>query len=185
MPAGRIALVAAGLLLGAGALLLIVRGFHAVEAESAPGVAAADPAAAGPGAAAAGRGKAGEAPPPRWQSFMRQDEREMPARPVVRLARGLPSPFDRLYGRAGGGAARPEGPGLRLEGIAAGAQAVALISGHAVREGGTISGYRVVRIGRRAVTLAGPRGARLDLSLEVPRQLSVPPGSGGGRRGGR
>jgi hypothetical protein len=186
MPAGRIALVTAGLLLGAGALLLIMRGFHAVEAEPAPGVAAADPAAAGaagPGAAAAGRGKAGEAPPPRWQSFLRPDERETP-RPVVRLARGLPSPFDRLAGLAGGGA-RPESPGFRLEGIAAGAHAVALISGHAVREGGTISGYRVVRIGRSAVTLAGPRGARLDLALEVPRQLSAPPRSGGGRRGGR
>jgi hypothetical protein len=160
MSAARIALIAAGILIAAVGLVLVARGFRGAQAA----VAASEPAQTAGGALG---GRAQEPPPPRWQSFLRPDERATPPRPVVHLAQGVPNPFDRL---AGGGApaaraVRPENPGFRLEGIAAGAQAVALISGHALREGGTISGFRVVRIGRSAVTLAGPQGARLDLAM--------------------
>jgi hypothetical protein len=157
MSAGRIALIAAGLLIAVCGLVLIVRAFRGADAAAA----ASDPA---PAAGRAPRGRAQEPPLPKWQNFLRPDEPAAPARPVVHLAQGAPDPFDRL---AVGGArvARPENPGFRLEGISSGAQAVALISGHAVREGGTISGFRVVRIGRLAVTLAGPQGDRLNLAL--------------------
>ncbi len=161
MSAGRIVLIAAGLVVAAGGLILMMRGFRGVDVAAA----AADPAqTAGPAVG----DRAQEPPPPRWQSFLRPDDRATPPRPVVRLAKGVPNPFDRLAGGGGGGggrAARPENPGFRLQGISAGAQSVALISGHAVREGGMISGFRVVRIGRSAVTLAGPQGNRLDLAM--------------------
>ncbi len=106
--------------------------------------------------------------PPTWQSFIRPDRREAPPRPVVRFAEGLPSPFDRLPAAAG--KVRTEtvavgGPGLRVEGISFGANAVALLSGQAVRVGDTISGHRVVRIDRSAVTLLGP-GGRLELGFQ-------------------
>ena len=164
MSAGRIALVAAGLLIALCVGVLIARGFRGSEASAA----ASEPSQASQAAGSAPGGRPQEPPPPRWQSFLRPDERAAPPRPVVRLAQEAPNPFDRL---AAGGvrAARPENPGFRLEGIAGGARAVALISGHAVREGGTLSGYRVVHIGRSAVTLAGPQGARLDLALEAGR----------------
>jgi hypothetical protein len=163
MTAGRIALIAAGLVVAAGGLILMMRGFRGADVPAA----ASDPAQ--PAGDAVG-GRAQELPPPKWQSFLRPDERATSPRPVVRLAKGVPNPFDRLADGGGGGArvarvARPENPGFRLQGISAGAQSVALISGHAVREGGTISGFRVVRIGRAAVTLAGPQGDRLDLAL--------------------
>lgn len=158
MSAGRITLIAAGLLIAVFGLVLIVRAFRGADAAAA----AADPA---PAAGHAVRGRAQEPPPPKWQSFLRPDEPAAPPRPVVQLAQATPNPFDRLATGGGARAARPENPGFRLEGISAGAQAVALISGHAVREGGTISGFRVVRIGRSAVTLAGPQGNRLDLAL--------------------
>jgi hypothetical protein len=166
MRIGRIALVAAGLLIAAGAFILIVRGF------SGPG---AGPAAAGADARAAaapggGRGE-DKAPPPRWQSFLRSDERTAPPRPVVRFARGLANPFDRLA--SGGGPGKPAPPGFRLEGISTGERPLALLSGHEVREGDTISGFRVARIGRSGVTLTGPGGTRFDLAREVP--------AGGGR----
>jgi hypothetical protein len=161
MSAGRIALIAAGLLIAVCGLVLIVRAFRGADA-----AAAADPAQPA-GHAAGGRGQ--EPPPPKWQSFLRPDEHAEPPRPVVHLAQGAPNPFDRLATGGGARAARPENPGFRLEGISSGAQAVALISGHAVREGGTISGFRVVRIGRSAVTLAGPQGNRLDLALGAGR----------------
>ncbi|HEV7509247.1 MAG TPA: hypothetical protein VGS07_30505 [Thermoanaerobaculia bacterium] len=159
MSAARIAVVAVGLLLAAGALVLVVRGFSGTG--TAPAAAAAE--------ATAGGGREQEkAPPPRWQSFQRPDERVAPPRPVVRFAQGVPDPFNRPFNRPerrAEGVARPENPGFRLEGISAGAGAVALISGHAVREGETISGFRVVRIGRSGVALAGPQGAHLDLAL--------------------
>ncbi len=162
MSAGRIALIAAGLLIAVCGLVLIVRAFHVADA------AAADSAPA-PASNDAMRGRGQEPPPPRWQSFLRPDEQARPPRPVVHLARTAPNPFDRLATVGGARAAKPENPGLRLEGISAGAEAVALISGHAVREGGTISGFRVLRIGRSAVTLAGPRGNHLDLALGAGR----------------
>jgi hypothetical protein len=159
MSAARIALIAAGILIAAVGLVLVARGFRGAQAA----VAASEPAQTAGGAMG---GRVQEPPPPRWQSFLRPEERATPPRPVVRLAQGVPNPFDRLATGGGGArASRPENPGFRLEGIAAGAQAVALISGHALREGGTISGFRVVRIGRSAVTLAGPQGARLDLAM--------------------
>jgi len=160
MSARRIALIAAGLVVAAGGLILMMRGFRG----AAVPVAASDPAQTA-GDAVGSRGQ--EPPPPKWQSFLRPDGKATPSRPVVRLAKGVPNPFDRLADGGGGGGrvARPENPGFRLQGISAGAQSVALISGHAVREGGTISGFRVVRIGRSAVTLAGPQGNRLDLAL--------------------
>ena len=159
MSATRIAAVALGLLLAAGALVLVLRGLGG----TAP--VAAAPASAGPETPPAGsRTQEKESPPPRWQSFQRPDERVAPLRPVIHLAQEVPDPFKRPERRVGGGG-RPENPGFRLEGISAGAGAVALISGHAVREGETISGFRVVRIGRSGVALAGPQGARLDLAL--------------------
>ena len=167
MSAGRIMLIAGGLLTAAVAFFLVVRGFRGSETAAA----AADPAQTSQTAQTAGGaagGRAQEPPPPRWQSFLRPEEAAAPPRPVVHLAQAVPNPFDRLASLAvsgGARAARPENPGFRLEGIAAGARAVALISGHALREGGTISGFRVVRIGRSAVTLAGPQGARLDLAM--------------------
>jgi hypothetical protein len=158
MPAGRIALIAAGLLLAAGALFLILRGFSG----AAPEAPAAAPAAGG-----AKGDKPEKEPPPKWQSFMRPGERQTPRRPVVRLTGEMPNPFDRLA--AAGAVARTENPGLRLEGIsAAGGRPVALVSGHAVREGGTVAGFRVARIGRSAVTLAAPDGGRLELALGEP-----------------
>jgi hypothetical protein len=151
----RIVLVAAGLLLGVAALFLVARGFRgpAAGAAAAPDTEASE-----------GRGREGEkAPPPRWQSFLRPGESAAPPRPVVRFARGLPNPFERPQG-----APRPAAdPGFQLQGISTGARAVALVSGHAVREGDSLDGYRVVRIGRSAVTLAGP-GGRLDLALRAP-----------------
>jgi hypothetical protein len=165
MSAGRIALIAAGLLVAIGGLVLIVRAFRGADAAAA----ASDPVqAAGPTRG----GRAQEPPPPKWQSFLRQDGPAAPPRPVVHLAPGVSNPFDRLARLEGSvvvRVSRPENPGFRLEGISAGTQPVALISGHAVREGGMLSGYRVVRIGRSAVTLAGPRGARLDLALGMGR----------------
>lgn len=166
MSAGRIALIAVGFLIAAGALFLVVRGFRGAEAAPAAAAEAPEKTAAG------GRPEEKE-PPPKWQSFLRPDERKTPPRPVVRSVQDLPNPFDRLPNGGGGGdggdggesGAKPANPGFRLEGISVGAQTVALISGHAVREGDAISGFRVLRIGRSAVTLAGPQGARLDLAL--------------------
>lgn len=163
MSATRIAVVAVGLLLAAGALVLAMRGFSGSGSGAAPAAARAETTAGG----SSGR-EPEKAPPPRWQSFQRPDERVAPPRPVVHLAPGVPDPFARPFNRPerrAEGVARPENPGFRLEGISAGASAVALISGHAVREGETISGFRVVRIGRSGVALAGPQGARLDLAL--------------------
>ena len=161
MSTGRIVLVVAGLLVAIGGLVLIVRAFRGANA-----AAAASDSAQAAGPTRGGRGQ--EPPPPKWQSFLRQDGPAAPPRPVVHLAPGAANPFDRL---ATGvvRVARPENPGFRLEGISAGTQPVALISGHAVREGGTLSGYRVVRIGRSAVILAGPRGAHLDLAMGLGR----------------
>jgi hypothetical protein len=155
MSRGRIALVAAGLLLGVAALLLVSRGLRAVAGGSAV------PEAAAPES----RGRGGEKePPPRWQSFLRAGEKAAPPRPVVHVARGVSNPFDRPQG----GAPRPAGnPGFRLQGISTGVRAVALVSGRAVREGDSLGGYRVVRIARSAVTLAGPDG-RIDLALRAP-----------------
>lgn len=159
MSAGRIVLFVAGLLVAIGGLVLIVRAFRGADTAAAT----SDPVQT-TGHSAGGRGQ--EPPPPKWQSFLRPDGQAAPPRPVAHLAPGASNPFDRL---ATGGvrASRPENPVFRLEGIAAGTQPVALISGHAVREGGTVSGFRVVRIGRSAVTLAGPRGARLDLGMAM------------------
>ena len=161
MSARRIALIAAGLLVAAVGLVLILRAFRGSEV-AAP---ASEPAQA---AGSTLGGRAQEPPPPRWQSFLRPDEKATPPRPIVHLAQGAPNPFDRLASFAGSGGARTvrrEIPDFRLEGISTGSRAVALISGHAVREGGTISGFRLVRIGRSAVTLAGPQGDRLDLAM--------------------
>lgn len=164
MPAGRIALIAAGLLLAAGALFLILRGFSGA---AGPSGAAPETSAAAPAAGGAKGDKPEKEPPPKWQSFMRPGERQTPPRPVVRLAGEVPDPFDRLA--AAGAVARTENPGLRLEGIsAAGGRPVALVSGHAVREGGTVAGFRVARIGRSAVTLAAADGGRLELALGEP-----------------
>jgi len=166
MSARRIALIAAGLLIAACGLILIVRAFRSAGAAAA----ASDPAQT---AGRATGGRAQEPPPPKWQSILRPEEHAAPPRPVVHLAQGVSNPFDRLARLAGSAvvvrAAKPENPGFRLEGIAAGTQPVALISGHAVREGGTISGFRVVSIGRSAVTLAGPQGNRLNLALGAGR----------------
>lgn len=171
MPAGRIALLAAGLLLALGALFLIFRGFGgsaAAPAEAAPETSAAAPAAGGKGE---------KEPPPKWQSFMHPDERQAPSRPVVHLAGEVPNPFDRLPAAPAAVAAKTENPGLRLEGIsAAGGRPVALVSGHAVREGGTVSGFRVARIGHGAVTLAAPDGGRLELALGAPAPPAAPAG---------
>ena len=173
MSTGRIISIAAGLLIAAGALFLVVRGFRGAPAGAA--TTAPEEAAAG----APGGGEAGDEAPPGWQSFIRPDERDTPPRPVVRFAQGLPSPFDRLPDGASGGGVRrekKERPDLRLQGISFGAQAVALLSGRAVRVGDTVSGYRVSRIGRSAVTLAGPQGDRFELALREDR-----PADGGGR----
>jgi hypothetical protein len=155
MSAGRIALLACGILIAAGAVFLLFRGFVGAPAPS-PGPSAAE----GRG----GHGKA-EEKAPRWQSFLRPGDPETPPRPGVRLARNLANPFDRLATVGGAGRVRPEKPGLRLEGISHGTQPVALLSGRAVRVGDTLSGFRVTRIDRSAVTLAGSRGARFSLTL--------------------
>lgn len=156
MSRGRIALVAAGLLLGIAALLLAARSLRGL----------ATGAGAPPDAPAAeGRSRSGEKePPPRWQSFLRPGESGAPPRPAVRVAQGLSSPFDLPQKSAPRTAGRPD---LQLQGITTGDRAMALVSGHAVREGDSLAGYRVVRIGRSGVTLAGPAG-RLDLSLRAP-----------------
>lgn len=169
---GRVVLITAGLLIAAGALFLLARGFRGAAA-AGQATPAPEETAAGP----ADGGKAGDKAPPEWQSFLRPDERKTPPRPVLRVAQGLPDPFDRLPGAGSGGGRResPQPP-LRLEGISIGAQPVALLSGRAVRVGDTVSGYRVARIDRSAVTLAGPQGARHELSLREDR-----PESGGGR----
>jgi hypothetical protein len=160
MSAGRALLIALGLLIAAGGIFLVVRGFRHADAA---GAVPPDPPAAD---ARDHHGKT-EEKAPRWQSFVRPGGHDTPSRPVVRFARGLANPFDRLAAGGRRGGARPESanPGLRLEGVSTGTQPVALISGHAVREGDTISGFHVARIGRSAVTLVGPRGARLGLAL--------------------
>ena len=161
MSAGRIVLIVAGLLVAIGGFVLIVRAFRGADAAAA----ASDPVQT---AGHPGGGRGPEPPPPKWQSFLRQDGPAAPPRPVVHLAPGVTNPFDRL---ATGVVriSKPENPGFRLEGISAGTQPVALISGHAVREGGTISGYRVLRIGRSSVTLGASRGAHLDLAMGMGR----------------
>jgi hypothetical protein len=169
MPAGRIALVAAGLLIAAGAILIVVLGFRGASAGASAGMedrANADGAEGAGGAAGDAHAEA-KAPLPRWQSFMKADSRTTPPRPLVHLSLRQLSPFARPAGGT-----RAESPDLRLEGISAGAETVALISGHAVHEGGTIAGFQVVHIGRSAVTLAGPRGTRIDLRREKPEPLS-------------
>jgi hypothetical protein len=152
---GRVVLIALGLLIAAGGIFLVVGGFRGA------GVSGAVPPAAD---AQDHHGRA-EEKAPRWQSFVRPGERNAPLRPVVRFARGLANPFDRPATGGSGGRAKPANPGFRLEGISTGTRPVALISGHAVRAGDTISGFRVARIGRSAVTLTGPRGTRLGLTL--------------------
>ncbi len=157
MSRGRIVLVAAGLLLGIAALLLAARGLRGLAAPAGP--------AAPDTTAAAERGRSGEKePPPRWQSFLRPGESGAPPRPVVRFAQGLSSPFDLPRKSTPRTASRPD---FQLQGISTGDRAMALVSGHAVREGDSLAGYRVVRIGRSGVTLAGP-GGRLDLALRAP-----------------
>jgi hypothetical protein len=158
MSTGRAVLIALGLLIAAGGIVLVVRGFRGADVA---GAVPPDPPAAD---ARDHHGKA-EEKAPRWQSFVRPGERDTPPRPVVRFARGLANPFDRLAAGGSSRRARPENPGLRLEGVSTGTQPVALISGHAVREGDTISGFHVSRIGRSAVTLVGPQGTRLGLTL--------------------
>jgi len=163
MSAGRIALIAVGVLVAVGALFLVVRGFR-----SGP-TAAASEATAAPAAETPppNGGKPEEKPAPRWQSFLHPDERQTPPRPVVPFAQGLPSPFERPVASVSV-SAKTENPGFRLEGISLGAEPVALVSGRAVRQGDTLQGFRVVRIGRREVTLAGPEGTRLQLALGEP-----------------
>jgi hypothetical protein len=152
----RVVLVAVGLLLGVAALFLVARGLRGPVAGGRVALDTASPES---------RGRGGDKePPPRWQSFLRPRESAPPPRPVVRLARGLPSPFERPQGAAPRLVADP---GFQLQGISTGVRAVALVSGHAVREGDSLAGYRVVRIGRSAVTLNGPEG-RLDLALRAP-----------------
>lgn len=173
MSKGRIVLIAAGLLIATGALVLVMRGFRGAAA----GAATTIPEQTSAGAAGAGKDKDKDKAPPSWHSFIRPAERNPPPRPVIRFAQGLPSPFDRLPGAKSG--ARPEkreNPEFRLEGISVGAQTLALLSGRAVRVGDTVSGFRVVQIGRSAVTLTGPQGARVELALRESR-----PASGGGR----
>ncbi len=160
MSKGRVLLVALGVLIAAGGVSLVVRGFRGADAAGSP---PAEPPAAEP----RGRHGKGEQKAPGWGIFVRPGERATPRRPLVRFARAVADPFDRLP--AAPRVARPENPGFRLEGISAGARPVALISGHAVREGGAISGFRVLRISRSAVLLASPRGDRLGLRLRGGR----------------
>lgn len=154
MSTGRAVLIALGLLIAGSGIFLVLRGFRGANAAAIP---ASLPAADVQG----NRGKT-EQEAPRWQSFVRSGE-SAPARPLVRFARGVSNPFDRLA--TGTAVARPGNPGLRLEGISVGTQPVALISGRAVRSGGTIAGFRVIRIDRSAVLLASPQGTGLVLSL--------------------
>lgn len=158
MSPGRIALLACGILIAAGAVFLISRGFSGAPAAGAeaPGTPAPE-----------GRGSHGKAEEkaPRWQSFVRPGDPGTPPRPSIHLASRPASPFDRLPTGGSVAPARPANPGLRLEGISRGDQPVALLSGRAVRVGDTLSGFRVTRIDRSAVTLAGPGGARLGLTL--------------------
>ncbi|HEX7185566.1 MAG TPA: hypothetical protein VF756_27325 [Thermoanaerobaculia bacterium] len=160
MSTRRVALIALGLLIAASGIFLIVRGFRGAGSAAA---IPADPPAAG---ARGDHGKAKDKDKaPRWQSFVRPGDRKTPSRPLVRFASGVSNPFDRLATRISVSRPGNPNPGFRLEGISVGTQPVALISGRAVREGGTISGFRVVSISRSRVMLAGPRGARLALSL--------------------
>jgi|SRR5579872_1444746 len=161
MSTGRAVLVALGLLIAAGGIFLVVRGFRGADAAGSLPTLPTLPTP--PAAEPRGRHGRNEEKAPGWGSFVRPGERETPLRPLVRFASGVADPFDRLP--APPRVARPGNPGFRLEGISGGARPVALISGHAVREGGAVSGFRVVRISRSEVLLAGPRGDRLGLRL--------------------
>ena len=172
MTAGRIALVAGGLLLAALALLVILQAVHGAGGGGAGGqgavggaaAARSDPAA---GAAAAGGRRAAETgnqPAPRWQSFERQDG-PPPARPLVHLAHGFASPFDGPAAARGGLRQRPPQLHLQLEGVASGPRPTALISGRVVRAGSRIASFCVTRIAPRSVTLTAPGGARIELAL--------------------
>jgi hypothetical protein len=174
MTAGRIALVAGGVLLAAAALLLILHaageigGAGGADATGSRAAATAGPEPASDPAAAASRrpAEAGEKAPPRpWQSFERPDQHAAPPRPLVHLAQGLASPFGRAAARGG---PRRSAPRLHLEGVANGPRPTALISGQLVRAGSRIATFRVTRIAARSVTLTAPGGARVELALEAP-----------------
>ncbi|HZF09371.1 MAG TPA: hypothetical protein VFE33_11325 [Thermoanaerobaculia bacterium] len=174
MTPGRLLLVGLGLLIAAGAVVLVARGWSGMSSGSGVG-GAADPQNAGTPPPGGGHGddKEKEKAAPRWQSFTRPDvagvagvaDPHNPAvpRPVLHFAAPVASPF---HSAPTASAVAPrEAPHLRLDGVSPGEHGVALLSGKVVRLGETISGYRLSRIGKSSVSLVNPAGARLELVL--------------------
>jgi hypothetical protein len=168
MTPGRILLIGLGLLITVGALFLVVRSFRGMGPPASP-QAAATPG----GAQGEEKGKEKEKAAPRWQSFLRPDDRApVPPRPLLHFPTPVASPFHRAP------AASPTtplaAPSLRLEGVSTGDRPAALISGRVVRVGGTIDGYRLGSIGKSRVSLSRPDGERLDLVLGASPPPAAP-----------
>lgn len=154
MKVSRLVLVAVGVVVAIGALLLIFRGL-------AGGGLDVQPAAPGTGPAAPSEQADDEASSTaRWTSFARPTDAETPQRPLRPLGADLASPFDRAF--ANDELAKNA---LRLEGVSEGDPAVALISGRVLRVGDTIAGFEVRTIRRDTVSLAGPGAMSLELAL--------------------
>lgn len=174
MTPGRLLLVGLGLLIAAGAVFLVARGWSGMSSGSgAAGVADAQNAGIPPPGGGHGDDKEKEKAAPRWQSFIRPDAAGTAGvadphnppvpRPVLHFAAPVASPFHSAP--AASVVAPGEAPHLRLDGVSPGEHGVALLSGKVVRLSETIAGYRLSRIGKSSVTLVSPAGARLDLVL--------------------
>ena len=173
MKPGRIILVAVGLLIAAGALTLVIRGFRGSTstADSAGGSDGSTEQGLGAGSQLGRGGSQGdEEALPRWQSFTHQLEPEPPERPIRRIDVALENPFDRAFATTELARAA-----LRLEGIAPGTPAVALISGRVVHVGDSLASWQVVRIDNHGVSLADSAGQRLELTLGDPAIPEVDP----------
>lgn len=167
MKPGRILGVVVGLLIATGAVFLVIRGFRGSSSTVSASGEANDLAAQGQGVGNQGgkqRGEQGdEQAVPRWQSFSNRMDLEPPARPIQRVETDLPNPFDRAFATA-----ELAGAALRLEGIAPGNLAMAMISGRIVHVGDALGAWKVVRIDHNGVSLADSAGLRVDLALGDP-----------------
>lgn len=152
MSVSRILLVLAGLLVAAGAVFLVVRGIQGFEGATSPSA----------GAGEAGVEESGtDKILPEWEDYAHPGESETPVqRPIEGTGVAIVSPFDQSYARA-----KLRALALRLDGVAPGADALALISGQVMRLGDAIDEFRIVRIDKFGVSLANASGIHVDLGL--------------------
>lgn len=101
---------------------------------------------------------------PTWHAMASGDNTEEPERPL----RSMPPSANPFAPPTGWSQATAEVPKLRLEGIAQGAAAIALISGRRVRVGESIEGYQLLAAGERQAELFAPAHGHLRLVLQGP-----------------